>query len=260
MTRLLACLTLLFCALFARAEDAAIGEVFTATGARGTLVIEALGSRQRFVHDQRRARQAYAAASTFKVLHSLIALEEQAIGDEHEVIAWDGKQHEIADWNQDQTLASAFRVSCVWCYQELARRIGASRYPQHIRAAGFGQLSDGFAARTFWLDGALTISAEQQIVFLRRLVERRLPYRASSFAILRTIMLAESGPTHRLYAKTGWATRSTPGIGWYVGYLENAGETWLFALNLDIQDAAELPLRRQIMLAALRAKGILPTP
>jgi beta-lactamase class D len=45
---------------------------------------------------------------------------------------------------------------------------------------------------------------------------------------------------------------------WYVGYVETAGDTWLFALNLDTRNAGDLPLRRQIALDALRVKGILP--
>jgi beta-lactamase class D len=40
--------------------------------------------------------------------------------------------------------------------------------------------------------------------------------------------------------------------------MESAGDTWLFALNLDTRDADDLPLRRQITLNALRIKGILP--
>jgi beta-lactamase class D len=71
-------------------------------------------------------------------------------------------------------------------------------------------------------------------------------------------MLTDAAPGNPLYAKTGWSTRGTPGLGWYVGYLETAGDTWLFALNLDTRNAGDLPLRRQIALDALRVKGILP--
>ena len=71
-------------------------------------------------------------------------------------------------------------------------------------------------------------------------------------------MQVDSTPAYRLYAKTGWAARANPGIGWYIGYVEAGADTWLFALNLDTRDATDLPLRQRIALDALRAKDILP--
>ncbi|NCA70801.1 MAG: class D beta-lactamase [Sphingobacteriia bacterium] len=242
----------------AQAEDRAIAGLFESAGVDGTLVIESVDSGTRIVHQDSRARQAFIAASTFKVFNTLIAVEEGAIASATDPLRWDGTQYELTDWNRDQTLESAFKVSCVWCYQELARRVGAEKYPAYLRLAGYGQLREPFDGSSFWLDGALTISAEQQVAFLKQVVERRLPLRASTYDTLETIMLADVGPNHRLYAKTGWSTRTTPGIGWYVGYVKGADDTWLFALNLDAQDADDLPLRRRITLDALAIKGILP--
>lgn len=254
---LLACC--LCISFFVRAEDAAIESLFRNAGIDGTLMIESVGTGQRFVHDDYRARQAYPAASTFKMLNTLIALEEGAIVGADAVFHWDGTRHEIADWNRDQTLASAFRVSCVWCYQQLARRVGAQKYPAYIQLSRYGQLRQPFDETGFWLDGALTISAEQQVAFLRRLVERELPFKMSSYDTLKKIMLTDETGQYRLYAKTGWATRAAPSVGWYVGYVETSGDTWLFALNIVTQDSADLPMRIQLAKDALKAKGVLPT-
>lgn len=222
------------------------------------MLIESAKTGQRFVHNDARSKQAFTAASTFKVLNTLIALEEGVIAGAESTIRWDGTRYEIADWNHDQTLESAFKVSCVWCYQELARRVGAVKYPAYLRQAQYGQLHEPFDGTQFWLDGSLTINAEQQVAFLKQVVERRLPYQASSYDTLKSIMLADTTLRYRLYAKTGWATRSIPSVGWYVGYVEVAGDTWLFALNLDTRNATDLPLRKQIALDALRTKSILP--
>ncbi|GAB1394627.1 OXA-48 family carbapenem-hydrolyzing class D beta-lactamase OXA-54 [Rhodocyclaceae bacterium] len=243
---------------FAHAEDAAIERLFRNAGIDGTIVIESLGTGQSSVHNDRRSKQAYAAASTFKVLNTLIALEEGVIAGADASFRWDGIRHEIADWNRDQTLESAFKVSCVWCYQQLARRVGALKYPAYIRQVGYGQLRQSFDETTFWLDGALTISAAQQVAFLRQLVERKLPFRASSYDTLKKIMLTEETTRYRLYAKTGWATRNAPAVGWYVGYVETLDDVWLFALNLATRDAKDLPLRAQIAKEALQRIGALP--
>lgn len=256
-------LILLACSLcisfFVRAEDAAIEQLFRNAGIDGTIVIESVSTGQSFVHNDPRSKQAYAAASTFKVLNTLIALEEGAISGADAIFHWDGTQYEIADWNRDQTLASAFKVSCVWCYQQLARRVGSLKYPAYIQQSSYGRLRQPFNETEFWLDGALTISAEQQVEFLRQIVERKLPFKASSYDTLKKIMLTDESGRYRLYAKTGWATRTPPSAGWYVGYVEIPGDIWLFALNLATRDAKDLPLRIQIAKDALKAKGVLPT-
>lgn len=250
------CLCLSF---FVRAEDAAIASLFRHAGIDGTLVIESVGTGQRFVHDDHRAAQPYPAASTFKILNTLIGLEEGAIAGSDDIFRWDGTRHDIADWNRDQTLASAFRLSCVWCYQQLARRVGAQKYPAYIRESRYGQLRQPFNETEFWLDGALTISAEQQVAFLRKLVGRNLPFKADSYDTLKKIMLTEETGQTRLYAKTGWAARTRPSVGWFVGYVETPNDTWLFALNIAIRDPADLPTRIRLAKDALKAKGVLTT-
>jgi beta-lactamase class D len=116
----------LFCfSVFAHAEDAAIADLFSKAGVAGTILIESAKTGQRFVHNDARSKLPFSAASTFKVLNTLIALEEGVIAGADSTIRWNGTLYEIADWNRDQTLETAFKVSCVWCYQELAQRVGA---------------------------------------------------------------------------------------------------------------------------------------
>jgi beta-lactamase class D len=111
----------IFCfSFFAHAEDAAIADLFNKAGVAGTILIESTKTGQRFVHNDTRSKQPFTAASTFKVLNTLIALEEGVIAAADSTIRWNGTLYEIADWNRDQTLETAFKVSCVWCYQELA--------------------------------------------------------------------------------------------------------------------------------------------
>ena len=128
----------------------------------------------------------------------------------------------------------------------------------YIQQANYGQLRQPYNETEFWLDGALTISAEQQVAFLRKIVERKLKFKASSYDTLKKIMLSDETERYRLYAKTGLATRNTPSVGWYIGFVETSDDTWLFALNLAARDAKDLPLRIQIAKDALKAKGVLP--
>lgn len=242
----------------ARAEDAALAEVFAAEGVDGTIVMASLRSGETFVHDDARAARRFSPASTFKVFNTLIALQEGVVGGRDSVFQWDGIHHDFPDWNRDQTLETAFRVSCVWCYQEMARQVGTKKYRHYLQLANYGSLPAEFDAATFWLDGSLQISAMEQVALLEQVYRRTLPFGVDSYEVLRDVMLAERTDRYRLYAKTGWAARMNPQIGWYVGYVETADDTWVFATNVDMRSEADLPLRKRLTLAAFQAKGILP--
>lgn len=234
------------------AEDDELAKIFQAAGANGTMVIANLDGTRQFVHNDSRANTRLPAASSFKILNSLIALDEGAITGPDEVFVWDGHHYDIPDWNQNHTLTSAYKVSCVWCYQVIASRIDPKTYQAQIQRAGYGQLVEPFDQTHFWLDGSLKISANEQVEFLRKLVNRSLPYKPTSYDTLRDIMIVEKSDAYTVRAKTGWATSSTPQTGWYVGYVETKNGTWLFALNMDIADKSQLPLRQQVVMQILK--------
>lgn len=239
----------------ALAEDSGLADIFSRAGVTGTIVIAPLQGVG-YVHDDQRSNQRFPVASTFKILNTLIALQEGAISD-GDAFKWDGVSSEVADWNHDQTLDSAFKASCVWCFQRLARKVGAAKYERYLSDLEYGEVKKPFDETTFWLDGSLTASAIEQVELLKKIYRQSLPFRSSSYAVLRRIMLVEQSPQYSIRAKTGWATSTFPEIGWYVGYIENSEETWFFALNIDVGSQSQLPLRQQIVRDALRAKGII---
>ncbi|MFO1417123.1 MAG: class D beta-lactamase [Methylotetracoccus sp.] len=258
MNRYLVALLALLWAWSAVAEDRVLASLFSRYGVSGTIVLASLHGGQTFIHDDHRAHRRLSPASTFKIPNTLIALEEKAISGADGELKWDGHHYDFPDWNRDQTLESAFKVSCVWCYQVLARRVGAEKYRGWLRRCSYGELREPFNETTFWLDGALKISAVEQVAFLKALVLRKLPFSASSYDTLRRIMLAERTPSYAVWAKTGWAARVKPQVGWYVGYVEAGSEVWLFATNIDVRGERDLPLRKELTYAALRARGIIP--
>lgn len=238
------------------AEDVEFAKLFSNMGVTGTIVISPINEGKTFVHGDLRASRRFSAASTFKILNTLVSLEENVISV-NDTLKWDGISREIPEWNRDQSLESAFRSSCVWCFQELARRVGAAKYKHHLAASAYGGLHEPFNETTFWLDGSLKISAVEQVEFLKKVYRRSLPFKDSSYNSLRQFMLVEQNSEYALRAKTGWATKANPPIGWYVGYVETRKGTWFFAMNMDTPDQSDLPLRQKITREALRAKGII---
>lgn len=173
-----------------------------------TMVVLRRSDGRRWIHDPDRASRRYSPASTSKIPHTLIALETGAVRADR-VFEWDGKKRWSAAWNRDLTLSEAFAVSAVWVYQRLATEMGAETMARWIARFDFGDGDTGGAEdlTTYWLQGPLSISADEQAAFLTRLVDEALPVSAATYATARSIMAAGRGPGWTLFAKTGWGLR-----------------------------------------------------
>jgi len=235
--------------LVACAKEPDLESLFSRAGVKGTMILSTLDNSKRIVHDGQRAALPWVPASTFKIPNSLIALDAGVISSVDEVIPWDGTVRFLDAWNRDQTMRSAFPISCVWFYQELARRVGNEGYLDYLSSLNYGNTKTGEDISTFWLDGDLRISAQEQIVFLKRLYSNELPFSLEHMDLVKELMVNESTPEYTLRGKTGWAGQ----IGWYVGWLETRDDVWFFAMNLDILEDADIRFRKELTIKALQA-------
>jgi beta-lactamase class D len=198
-------------------------------------------------------------ASTFKIANALIALETGVADGPDFALPWDGRQGDgfwSPAWSRDHTLATAMRQSVVWYYQELARRIGPERMQAYLDRFDYGNRSMSGGIDQFWLRGGLRISADEQVLFLRRLLSGELDVSPGALAALRSALLLEDGIAHRLSGKTGTVSVTpTRELAWLVGFVERGEHTWLFALNVEGEQvweqwgppAARLALVRAIL-------------
>lgn len=236
---------------FALAQDKELENIFKKTKINGTIVLSSLNNEE-FIHNDTRAIKRYIPASTFKIPNTLIVLEERVIKDEYEIIKWDGKKRFYEPWNKDQTLQSTIAMSCVWCYQRFAKKIGNEKYLDWLKKIDYGNEKTGLDVSTFWLEGDLQISAVEQIEFLKKLYKDDLPFQQKYIDITKKILTVEKTKDYIIKAKSGWSGK----IGWYVGYVETKNNIWFFALNADIKKE-ELKYRKQIVMEALKIKNII---
>ena len=221
-----------------------LNQGFRALGTHGVFVLYDEQAQRWTVSDARRAYQAFRPASTYKIPNTLIALEAGVAQDEAQVFKWDGQKRWNEDWNQDQTLQTAFRFSAVWVHQEIARKVGAEGLQSRLWAWRYGNAVAGPRHDSYWLDGDLRITAVQQVEFLRRFAEHRLPISERTETLARRVFLREETPGWRLFAKTGWDGSGPVELGWFVGWTErrNGSGRCVFALNMDMQvDPKSLP-------------------
>jgi len=242
---------------FAFAKDKQIKEIFEKLNIKGTMVISTLDGKKEYIYNKKRANTGFLPASTFKIPNTLIALQEKAIKDEYEIIKWDGKKRFYPPWNKDQTLQSALKYSCVWCYQRLALKIGNEKYLKYLDKLNYGNKKTGDEVTTFWLEGDIRISALEQIEFLKKLYKDKLPFKQEYLDLTKKILTVEKNDNYTIRAKTGWSSQKIWGVGWYVGYVEKKDKIYFFALNINIDDKSQLKYRVQIVNEVLKQKGII---
>src|SRR5690606_37392427 len=113
-------------------------QAIDATGFNGAMLIyDSRQNRYQAGHAERIDRQ-LVPASTFKIFNSLVALETGVVAGAETVIRWDGIVRERTELNRDLDFRTAFRISALPHYQELARRIGLDRMQQFIDTVGYG--------------------------------------------------------------------------------------------------------------------------
>jgi beta-lactamase class D len=191
-------------------------------------------------YNPERCDSGYLPASTFKIPNSVIALEEKVVTDTSQVFIWDGREWPNKIWNQDQTLRSAIRHSCIWVYFSIAEKVGTEKYVRYLNAFNYGNRNPGGPPTRFWLVGDLRISAFQQLEFLRKFFYNELQVSKESIDFVKDIIVLEKTGNYRLSGKTGGAEISeNEYIMWLVGYLELDTDVYFYALNFTTDDFSE---------------------
>lgn len=234
-------------------------KAFKEIGTEGTFVMLELSRSRITVVNAARHTRGFLPASTFKIPNALIAFETGVIKDAtHPVFKWDGTKREFEAWNKDHTPASAFKASAVWVFQDIARQITSTRMRVYVSQFGYGNRDISGNEDSFWLDGKLRISALQEVEFLERLYIGKLPVHPKNIQAVKEMMFLEKIGNATLRGKTGWIPSGETKVGWFVGWVERGGETYLFALNLDPNEEKHVAARIGIAKALLSELGALP--
>lgn len=229
----------------------------------GTLVVLDARTGREARHDPERSRRRMSPFSTFKIVNSLIALENGVAPGTDFRMRWDSirdpRETSFDDWYRDHDMRSAMRNSVVWYYRELARRTGTERMGAELARIGYGNADVSGGVDRFWLGSSLQVSAEEQVDFLRRFHSGELGFSPRTTRAVKDILVLEDTPEYRLSGKTGGGYVDGGALGWLVGYVERGGEVYFFAINVDGKDFSSIADRRHaVARAALRRLGVLP--
>ena len=214
--------------------------------------------------DPKRSALRLSPCSTFKIYNTLIGLELGLIPEaDAPWYKWDGVHRDIEGWNRDLTLREAFRASAVPAYQILARQVGIERMKQYVEQINYGTNDVSAGIDIFWLDPSegtpIKISADEQVALLNKLLDGKLPFSKKNVSTLEDVMKVAKTEKGTLYGKTG-AGRSINGkgsLGWFVGFLDNKGTTYVFACNITGGENPSGKVARTIVENVFESQGLL---
>lgn len=230
---------------------------FEKAGVQGTVVFKELGREQRHFYDFKRAQKRKIPASTFKVIHSLIAYETGTVQKADHLFKWDGKPQWLKAWERDLTFHEAIKVSAVPVYKRIAKSIGSQRMKYWLNRLSYGNGKIDGGIDKFWLSGELRVSAIEQVDFLEKLYKGSLDASLKGQAFVRDILPVTQHKCFEIKGKTGLAFRKDkPHIGWWIGWAKAQQRVMFFALNIDIKEKKQYGLRQSIVVSLLEQGGL----
>ncbi len=239
-------------------------QLLDSAGVGGVILVVDVKQGMLFSNQLQRGNQPHLPASTFKIPHSIIALETGVVQDENTLFEWDGKPRSLKVWERDLMLSEAFRHSCVPCYQQIAREIGPQRLKHWLALLGYGSMDvTPHNISTFWLEGHSRITPLEQLDFMIRFYHSHLPIKPRTTEIMKNMMVIEAHEQWRLSGKTGWAIRQDNNTGWFTGYLEKQGQVYFVVTCIEPDEKFDMKMfhlvRQQMSMEAFRILKIIET-
>ena len=199
----------------------------------GCIVIRYDNTKQGISYHEELSEVQRSPLSTFKILSTIILLEEKIVTDVDQVIPWDGTIYQNESWNANQTLRSAFENSVVWVYKKLLSNVDDDTIANYLDRSNYGN-KDISGGEGFWLDSSLKISLKEQIIFLEGLYYNKFNFNQNVIEKVKELMLINQTENYKIYGKTG---SSNEGTNLFVGFIESQEDVFFFATYVNEENA-----------------------
>jgi beta-lactamase class D len=182
----------------------------------------------------------FSPQSTFKIPHALAALDSRVLSGPDVTFPYDGAPRDFPSHRRDHHLTSAVHDSVVWYFQRVATLLGPERERAYLEKFEYGNRDSSSGLTTFWLDGSLQVSPEEQARFMVRLYEDALPISKKAMQTVREILVQPPGTIvnatggHPFAAPwpEGTVVSAKTGRGddvaWLVGHVRRQSRAWVF--------------------------------
>lgn len=237
-------------------------------GLNGAAVTYDASDGQYMIYNRDAALNRRSPCSTFKIISSLIALENGIIEPENSTRRWSGEAFWNEDWNKDIDFNEAFRTSCVWYYRQVVDAIGRDRMQKELDKLQYGNCdisdwegrlntnNDNRALTGFWIESSLLISPWEQVEVMKRIFDDNSDYTEKTKNELKQVMLVpgQEQADISIYGKTGMGAADGIAVdAWFTGFAERAERKLYFCVylgrtdNMDISSARAREIAIQIV-------------
>lgn len=220
-------------------------------GLNGAAVIYDVTNRRYTMYNGDLALTRRSPCSTFKIISSLIALENGIFEPEDSTRTWSGEIFWNEDWNKDIDFSEAFRTSCVWYYRQVADDIGKDMMQKELEKLQYGNcdISDwegrlntnnnNRALTGFWIESSLMISPKEQVEVMERIFGDNSDYSEEKLNELKQVMLVpeQDRADISIYGKTGMGKANGIVVdAWFTGFTEGTEGKIYFCVYLGRTD------------------------
>ncbi|OUQ28433.1 class D beta-lactamase [Lachnoclostridium sp. An131] len=224
-------------------------------GLNGAAVLYWPSENRYQIYNAELAQTRRSPCSTFKIISSLVALENGILEPENSVRTWSGEAFWNEDWNRDIGFEDAFHTSCVWYFRQLADDIGPELMQQELDRLQYGNcdISDwegrlntnnsNRALTGFWIESSLKISPKEQMEVMERIFGRDSEYSAETQQDLMDVMLVteQNDSAAAVYGKTGMGKdRGITVDAWFTGFADTADGRVCFCVYLGETEGREV--------------------
>ena len=243
-----------------RVTNAAFQSILDDAAVQGSLLIYDSKADTYYSNNFDWSNKGQLPASTFKIPNSIIALESEVVESDSTLFEWDGQKRAYKMWERDLIFKEAFHLSCVPCYQQIARKVGVNNMKSYLNKLQYGNiLVDSATIDNFWLRGKSKVSQFEQISFLKKFYNKQLPISERTDSIMRRMMIIDDNGELKISGKTGWSTQNEIDNGWFVGYVESSTNVLYFATNIEPKEKFDMTnfpnIRKEVTFKALRELG-----
>lgn len=186
--------------------------------------------KERVLRKEGQCQSAYAPHSTFKIALSLMGFDSGILTNETTpVFPFKAEySHGINVCKGDHNAKAWMRDSCVWFSQVLTSKLGIGKFRKYVNGFNYGNKDvsgdpgKNNALERAWLNSSIRITPDEQIQFLQKLINNKLPVSAKAIEMTKNILFIQELPGGwKLFGKTGNGRyKGELQQGWFVGWIE----------------------------------------
>lgn len=229
-------------------ENSAWARLYQEQHLHGSFMLYNNLTNQFTVYNLKGTQRRHIPGHSFDLMEYMVGLETGILTDTSmRILVPDSSRGISAD--SSLTVGEAFRRSPLAFEREIASRIGAKNFREWIDSVKYGNMLLKPVMDSFWFDGTLKISLDEQLGFIEQLYFGKLPFQARTQRLVKSMMRQKADSLYSLSYKTGFDRIGPARQAWVLGWIEQQDHPYFFAMYaLDSTGAGDFRQRTMTLL------------